>query len=94
MRDAYAIRTPENVAFEFELAGITARAVALLMDYVVMGALMLAAIVAALALGVVAGGVRRPSTSWPHSWCSGATGRCANGASTGRRLASESWASA
>ena len=57
MRDTYAIRTPENVAFEFELAGIAARAVALLVDYVVMGAMMLVAIVAALALGVVAGGV-------------------------------------
>ena len=57
MRDTYAIRTPENVAFEFELAGIGARAFALLVDYAVMGALMVAAVVAAMALGVIGEGV-------------------------------------
>lgn len=40
---AYVIRTPENVTFEFELAGIGARALAWLIDVMVMGAILLAA---------------------------------------------------
>ena len=42
MRDVYEIRTPENVTFEFELAGVTARALAWVVDL----ALMVFAIVA------------------------------------------------
>lgn len=40
---AYVIRTPENVTFEFELAGIASRALAWLIDVLVMAALIVAA---------------------------------------------------
>lgn len=40
---AYVIRTPENVTFEFELAGTASRALAWGIDVLVMGALILAA---------------------------------------------------
>lgn len=40
---AYVIRTPENVTFEFELAGVASRALAWGIDVLVMGALILGA---------------------------------------------------
>lgn len=40
---AYVIRTPENVTFEFELAGVAARALAWAVDVVVMFAIIVAA---------------------------------------------------
>ena len=43
MRDVYTIHTPENVSFEFELAGVGARALAWFLDVLVMGALIGAA---------------------------------------------------
>ena len=39
MRDVYTIRTPENVSFDFELAGVASRAVAWLIDLMVMASL-------------------------------------------------------
>lgn len=36
MRDVYEIRTPENVTFEFELAGVSARALAWAIDLLIM----------------------------------------------------------
>lgn len=57
MRDVLTIRTPENVAFEFELAGIGSRAVAWLLDVMVMGVLTTAGIVFAGLFGVFAGGL-------------------------------------
>jgi uncharacterized RDD family membrane protein YckC len=56
VRDAYEIRTPENVVFEFELAGLASRALAWLIDVVVMFAALLAASCVVSALQVVAGG--------------------------------------
>ena len=43
MRDVYAIRTPENVAFEFELAGVGSRAVAWFLDVLIMGLMIVVA---------------------------------------------------
>ena len=40
MRDVYTIRTPENVSFDFELAGVASRAVAWAIDCVVIGVLL------------------------------------------------------
>lgn len=53
---AYVIRTPENVTFEFELAGVASRAVAWLIDVLVMLALVLASTQIIGALLPVAGG--------------------------------------
>ena len=52
----YAIRTPENVTFEYELAGVAARAVALLIDLVVMFALGATAMLVIAQLGPALGG--------------------------------------
>jgi uncharacterized RDD family membrane protein YckC len=57
VRDLLTIRTPENVSFEFELAGIASRAAAWLIDVTVMGALLIAAIIVVGFFGVVAGGL-------------------------------------
>jgi uncharacterized RDD family membrane protein YckC len=57
MRDVYTIRTPENVSFDFELAGVASRAIAWLVDLLVMSALMLFVMIAAGVLGVVLGGI-------------------------------------
>ena len=40
MRDLHAIRTPENVVFEFELAGVASRALAWAIDVFAMGTLL------------------------------------------------------
>lgn len=57
MRDHYTIRTPENVSFEFELAGIASRAVAWVIDVLVMGMLLGLGMLLVGALGVVLGGL-------------------------------------
>ena len=57
MRDLLTIRTPENVGFEFELAGLASRALAWLLDLAVMGLLSTACVVLAGLLGVLAGGL-------------------------------------
>jgi uncharacterized RDD family membrane protein YckC len=44
MRDLHAIRTPENVTFEFELAGLSSRALSWLIDVFVMSFLIVLAI--------------------------------------------------
>jgi uncharacterized RDD family membrane protein YckC len=56
VRDAYVIRTPENVTFEFELARVGSRAVAWLVDVLVMGALTVATVQLGSAVMPVAGG--------------------------------------
>lgn len=53
---AYVIRTPENVTFEFELAGVAARALAWFVDVLVMGVLILVGIQAVSVVASVAGG--------------------------------------
>ncbi len=54
VRDLYTIRTPENVAFEFELAGVASRAWAWVVDLVVMTALIgVSALVLIFVAGVV-----------------------------------------
>jgi uncharacterized RDD family membrane protein YckC len=45
VRDLLTIRTPENVSFEFELAGLASRAAAWLIDVAVMGLLLIVAII-------------------------------------------------
>jgi uncharacterized RDD family membrane protein YckC len=57
VRDVYTIRTPENVGFEFELAGVPSRAVAWVLDLFVMGSLLAFGALVASAVGVVLGGV-------------------------------------
>jgi uncharacterized RDD family membrane protein YckC len=57
VRDLLTIRTPENVAFEFELAGLGSRALAWLLDLAVMALLSMACIVLVGLLGVLAGGI-------------------------------------
>jgi uncharacterized RDD family membrane protein YckC len=57
MRDVYTIRTPENVSFDFELAGVATRAVAWLIDLLVMASLSMLLIIVAGVLGVVLGGI-------------------------------------
>jgi uncharacterized RDD family membrane protein YckC len=57
VRDVYIIRTPENVSFEFELAGIASRAVAWVLDVLVMAALLSFGVLVASAIGVVLGGI-------------------------------------
>lgn len=56
MRDAYEIRTPENVVFEFELAGLASRALAWFIDFLVMVAAITAAACVISMMQVVAGG--------------------------------------
>ncbi len=56
MRDAHEIRTPENVVFEFELAGLGSRALAWLIDLFVMLTMILTASCVISATQVVAGG--------------------------------------
>jgi uncharacterized RDD family membrane protein YckC len=56
VRDLYVIKTPENVVFEFELAGISARALAWGIDLFVMVVLIVAAILVTSMFAVVAGG--------------------------------------
>jgi uncharacterized RDD family membrane protein YckC len=51
VRDLHRIRTPENVTFEFELAGMGARALAWSLDLVVMGALTMLALVVSSTFG-------------------------------------------
>lgn len=53
MKDVFVIRTPENVSFELELAGLSSRALAWLIDMVAMGTLITAASIAASLLGLV-----------------------------------------
>jgi uncharacterized RDD family membrane protein YckC len=57
VRDLLTIRTPENVSFEFELAGLASRAAAWLIDVLVMGVMLMAAIMGVSLFGVVAGGL-------------------------------------
>lgn len=56
MRDVYEVRTPENVSFEFELAGVGMRAVAWGVDVLIMGGALLAGSVVASLLGILLGG--------------------------------------
>ena len=56
MRGAYLIRTPENVTFQFELAGIASRAVAWAIDIVVFVVVLIVANVVISTLTPVAGG--------------------------------------
>ncbi len=55
--DRYVIRTPENVEFEFERAGIASRAAAWLIDCAVIAALMALAGLVLLIVGVLTGGL-------------------------------------
>ena len=57
MRDVYTIRTPENVSFDFELAGVASRAVAWTIDVLVMAGLLTFVLLVASVLGLVLGGV-------------------------------------
>jgi uncharacterized RDD family membrane protein YckC len=57
MRDTFVIRTPENVTFEFELAGVGSRALAWAVDVMVMATLMMITVLIVVALGVVIGEV-------------------------------------
>ena len=57
VRDIYRIRTPENVSFEFELAGIGARALAWTIDVAVMFTLTVVAVLLASLFGAVLGGL-------------------------------------
>jgi uncharacterized RDD family membrane protein YckC len=59
MRDVHAVRTPENVVFEFELAGLTARAQALVVDVCVMMMLIGLAALTCAVFGVVFAGFAR-----------------------------------
>src|SRR5689334_4027023 len=56
MRDIYTIRTPENVTFEFELAGVGARALAWLLDLFLMVCLIFLGACIFSALATVGGG--------------------------------------
>jgi uncharacterized RDD family membrane protein YckC len=56
MRDLHAIRTPENVTFEFELAGVASRALAWSLDLLAMGSLISVAALLASVFGVVLAG--------------------------------------
>jgi uncharacterized RDD family membrane protein YckC len=57
VRDVYAIRTPENVSFDFELAGVASRAVAWTIDGALLAAGSMIGVFVAGMLGVVLGGV-------------------------------------
>ena len=57
MRDLYAIRTPENVTFEFELAGLASRALAWAVDVIAIAVLSGLAMLCASLFGVVFAGL-------------------------------------
>lgn len=57
MRDLLVIRTPENVAFEFELASVGTRAVAWVIDVFVMFMLIFVASIVATSLAVISEGL-------------------------------------
>jgi uncharacterized RDD family membrane protein YckC len=57
VRGVYTIRTPENVSFEFELAGVGSRAVAWMLDVLVMALLSTFVMILVGLLGVVFGGL-------------------------------------
>jgi uncharacterized RDD family membrane protein YckC len=57
MRDTLTVRTPENVSFEFELAGVASRALAWVVDVLVMAVLVTTAGCLASRLQMVAGGL-------------------------------------
>jgi uncharacterized RDD family membrane protein YckC len=59
MRDVHTVRTPENVVFEHELAGLTARALGLLIDILVMSTLVGLAALTCAVFGVVLAGFAR-----------------------------------
>lgn len=59
MRDLHAVRTPENVVFEFELAGLASRALALTVDVCVMAALVGLAAVVSSVFGLVLAGLAK-----------------------------------
>ncbi len=56
MRDLHAIRTPENVVFEFERAGVASRALAWSIDLAVMMSVITAALCLVSAFQPVVGG--------------------------------------
>lgn len=56
MRDLHAVRTPENVVFEYELAGLASRALAWGIDLAVMAALVLLAGMLSSLFGLVLAG--------------------------------------
>jgi uncharacterized RDD family membrane protein YckC len=56
VRDLHAIITPENVRFEFELAGVASRALAFVLDALLMAALIAGALIVVNLLGLVLGG--------------------------------------
>jgi len=56
MRDVHSIRTPENVVFEFELAGLASRALAWLIDLLAMAALISVAALLVSVFGLVLAG--------------------------------------
>jgi len=57
VREVFRVRTPENVCFEFELAGLPSRALALFVDQVVVWGLVLVLGVLALSSGAAVAGV-------------------------------------
>src|SRR5688500_10552414 len=57
VRDLYTIRTPENVTFEFELAGVGARALAWVLDLFVMFCLIMVGACLFSIFATVAGGL-------------------------------------
>ncbi|HKU42161.1 MAG TPA: RDD family protein [Polyangiales bacterium] len=59
MRDLFSIRTPENVSFDFELAGVGSRALAWAVDVLAMGVLTTLSLVCAKLFGVVFAGLAR-----------------------------------
>lgn len=59
MRDVHTVRTPENVVFEHELAGLAARALAVLIDILMMSTLVGVAALTCAVFGVVLAGFAR-----------------------------------
>lgn len=59
MRDVHTVRTPENVVFEHDLAGLTARALSVLIDLLVMSTLVGLAALTCAVFGVVLAGFAR-----------------------------------
>jgi uncharacterized RDD family membrane protein YckC len=57
VRDLYTIRTPENVTFEFELAGVGARALAWILDVFVMFCLIMIGACIVSVFSAIAGGL-------------------------------------
>jgi uncharacterized RDD family membrane protein YckC len=57
VRDTHVVRTPENVTFEFELAGLTARGLALAIDMFLMAAATLLVALVLVTLAEVVGGI-------------------------------------